>query len=206
VIQKIISHIPENFRMEFNCLFLKLFYQLSLDIYGISTVKAFIYHTKNEEILNHIGIITYNNFLEIAKNKYGNYLIQCMLEHWGNSKPGIKLKKMCIAYFGELMENHYSKYICDLFIDRANIEEKKIVLAILLKNKQNFNIFSANKDKNKDKDKGNMQIKNNNNKNEINNINTHINNNINTNNNIYSPLSNNAKPFYPKNKKQNNAK
>jgi hypothetical protein len=206
VIQKIISHIPENFRMEFNCLFLKLFYQLSLDIYGISTVKAFIYHTKNEEILNHIGIITYNNFLEIAKNKYGNYLIQCMLEHWGNSKPGIKLKKMCIAYFGELMENHYSKYICDLFIDRANIEEKKIVLAILLKNKQNFNIFSANKDKNKNKDKGNMQIKNNNNKNEINNINTHINNNINTNNNIYSPLSNNAKPFYPKNKKQNNAK
>ena len=81
VIQKIISHIPENFRMEFNCLFLKLFYQLSLDIYGISTVKAFIYHTKNEEILNHIGIITYNNFLEIAKNKYGNYLIQCMLEY-----------------------------------------------------------------------------------------------------------------------------
>ena len=192
VVQKIINHIPENIRMEFNYLFLKLFYQLSLDIYGISTVKTFIFHTKNEDILNQIGIITYNHFLEIAKNKYGNYLIQCMLEHWGNSKPGIKLKKMCIAYFGELMENHYSKYICDLFIDRANIEEKKIVLAILLKNKHNFNIFNTNKDK------GNIPANNNTNTN-TNNINTN-------NNNFYIPLSNNAKPFYPKNKKQSNAK
>ena len=195
VIQKIINHIPENLRMEFNYLFLKLFYQLSLDIYGISTVKAFIFHTKNEDILNQIGIITYNNFLDIAKNKYGNYLIQSMLEHWGNSKPGIKLKKMCIAYFAELMDNHYSKHICDLFIDRANIEEKKIVLAILLKNKQNFNIFSANKDKE------NSPVKNN-----INNI-SDVNNSINANdNNIHSPLSNDAKPFYPKNKRQSHTK
>ena len=45
----------------------------------------------------------------------------------------------------------------------------------------------------------------NNNINEINNSINNINTNNNT-NNIYSPLSNNAKPFYPKNKKQNNAK
>ena len=159
-------------------------YELSLDIYGISTVKAFIFYTKNEEIMNQIWIITYNNFLAIAKNQYGNYLIQCMLEHWGNSKPGIKLKKMIITYFNELMNNHFSKYICDLFINRANIEEKKIVLAILLKNKQNLNLFNKKKDK-KNEDKTNK---------------------IEINNKSFSPLSNDAKPFYPKNKKQNQEK
>ena len=204
VIQKIINHIPEIYRMEFNYLFLKLFHDLSLDIYGISTVKAFIFYTKDEEILNQIGIITYNNFLEIAKNKYGNYLIQCMLEHWGNSKPGIKLKKMCIAYFSELMENHYSKYICDLFIDRANIEEKKIVLAILLKNKHNFNIFNTNKEKDKDKEKERGdKSKNINLKNEINNRGINHNNIYHNNINIHIPLSNKAKPFYPKKKTLN---
>ena len=184
VIQKIINHIPEIYRMDFNYLFLKIFYELSLDIYGISTVKAFIFYTKNEEIMNQIWIITYNNFLAIAKNQYGNYLIQCMLEHWGNSKPGIKLKKMIITYFNELMNNHFSKYICDLFINRANIEEKKIVLAILLKNKQNLNLFNKIKDK-KNEDKTNK---------------------IEINNKSFSPLSNDAKPFYPKNKKQNQEK
>ena len=185
VIQKIINHIPEIYRMEFNYLFLKLFFDLSLDIYGISTVKAFIFHTKNEEIMDQIWTITYNNFLVIAKNQYGNYLIQSMLEHWGNSNPGTKLKQMCITHFSELMENHYSKYICDLFINRANIEEKKIVLAILLKNKTNFNVIN-NKKNNAKEDKSN--IKENSNK-EFHN------------NNFYSPLSNNAKPFYPKKKK-----
>jgi len=204
VIQKIMNHIPETFRMQFNYLFLKLFHDLSLDIYGISTVKAFIFHTKNEEIMNQIWIITYNNFLEIAKDKYGNYLIQCMLEHWSNSKLGTKLKKMIITYFDELMENHYSKYICDLFINRSNIEEKKVVLAILLKNKHNLNLFKINKDKDKKVKSENDKIKNVINNNSIN-MNYDINNNINTNLNninIHIPLSNDAKPFYPKKKLQ----
>ena len=211
VIQKILNHIPEMYRMEFNYLFLKLFHDLSLDIYGVSTVKAFIFHTKDEEILNQIGIITFNNFFEIAKNKYGNYLIQCMLEYWGNTKQGIKLKKMVIAYFGDLMENHYSKYICDLFIDRASIEEKKIVLAILLKNKHNCNIFNTNKDK--EKERGDKAKINNNLTKEEKNINfnkfnkfngiNNINNINNGYNNMHIPLSNNAKPFYPKKKPQN---
>ena len=204
VIQKIMNHIPETFRMQFNYLFLKLFHDLSLDIYGISTVKAFIFHTKNEEIMNQIWIITYNNFLEIAKDKYGNYLIQCMLEHWSNSKLGTKLKKMIITYFDELQENHYSKYICDLFINRSNIEEKKVVLAILLKNKHNLNLFKINKDKDKKVKSENDKIKNVINNNSIN-MNYDINNNINTNLNninIHIPLSNDAKPFYPKKKLQ----
>ena len=192
VIQKILNHIPEIYRMEFNYLFLKLFYELSLDVYGISTVKAFTLYTKNKEIMNEIWNLTYTNFLSIAKNQYGNYLIQSMLEHWGNSNPGIKLKKMCITHFSSLMENHYSKFICDLFINRSNIEEKKIVLAILLKNKQNINIFNTNKKSHDFANKFDIDNKNDKNTNFQKGENNQINNNINI------PLSNDAKPFYPK--------
>ena len=204
VIQKIINYIPENMRMEFNYLFLKLFYELSIDIYGISTVKAFILYTKNEEILKQIEVITYNNFLNIAKNQYGNYLIQSMQEHWGNSKSGIKLKKMIIANFNILMENHYSKFICNLFINRADIEEKKTVLAILLKNKQNVNILNKNKKTKDNKKNPNLKEKSGTNEktNELDDK-LGVNSKQNINKNIYSPLSNDAKPFYPKSKKEN---
>ena len=204
VIQKIINYIPENMRMEFNYLFLKLFYELSIDIYGISTVKAFILYTKNEEILKQIEVITYNNFLNIAKNQYGNYLIQSMQEHWGNSKSGIKLKKMIIANFNILMENHYSKFICNLFINRADIEEKKMVLSILLKNKQNVNILNKNKKTKDNKKNPNLKEKSGTNEktNELDDK-LGVNSKQNINKNIYSPLSNDAKPFYPKSKKEN---
>ena len=196
VIQKILNHIPEKDRMEFNYLFLKLFYELSLDVYGISTVKAFTLYTKSEEIMNEIWKITYSNFLTIAQNQYGNYLIQSMLEHWGNSNAGIKLKKMCITYFSTLMENHSSKFICDLFINRSNIEEKKIVLAILLKNKQNINIFNNNIKSHDFSNKFDFNNKNNKNTNSLKQENNQINNINNYNNNI--PLNNDAKPFFPK--------
>ena len=196
VIQKILNHIPEKDRMEFNYLFLKLFYELSLDVYGISTVKAFTLYTKSEEIMNEIWKITYSNFLTIAQNQYGNYLIQSMLEHWGNSNAGIKLKKMCITHFCTLMENHYSKFICDLFINRSNIEEKKIVLAILLKNKQNINIFNNNIKSHDFSNKFDFNNKNKKNTYSLKQENNQINNINNYNNNI--PLNNDAKPFFPK--------
>ena len=197
VIQKILNRIPEKDRMEFNYLFLKLFYELSLDVYGISTVKAFTLYTKSEEIMNEIWKITYSNFLTIAQNQYGNYLIQSMLEHWGNSNAGIKLKKMCITHFSTLMENHYSKFICDLFINRSNIEEKKIVLAILLKNKQNINIFNNNIKSHDFSNKYDFNNKNNKNTNSLKQENNQI-NNINNYNNNNIPLNNDAKPFFPK--------
>ena len=108
------------------------------------------------------------------------------------------------AESAEAVENHYSKYICDLFINRSNIEEKKVVLAILLKNKHNLNLFKINKDKDKKVKSENDKIKNVINNNSIN-MNYDINNNINTNLNninIHIPLSNDAKPFYPKKKLQ----
>ena len=50
VIQKIIVHIPERYRMEFNLNFIKYLSILSMDMYGVCTVKKFIGYTKNGKL------------------------------------------------------------------------------------------------------------------------------------------------------------
>ena len=135
VIQKIIVNIPEIYRMEFNLMFIQFLCILSMDMYGVCTVKKFIGYTKNELFLKQIVNIILTNFVNISENQYGNYLIQYVLEFWWNSKEGVLLKKLCIVKFHILASNHYSFYICDLFIKLSNNDEKKILLDSLIKNK-----------------------------------------------------------------------
>ena len=97
VIQKIIVHIPERYRMEFNLNFIKYLSILSMDMYGVCTVKKFIGYTKNELLLKQILNIILINFLNISQNQYGNYLIQYLLEYWWKTNEGVYLKK--ISYF-----------------------------------------------------------------------------------------------------------
>jgi hypothetical protein len=133
VIQKLIVHIPERYRMEFNLIFIKFMCILSMDMYGVCTVKKFIEYTKNELLIKQILNIILNNFVNISENQYGNYLIQYLLEYWWNSNEGKHLKKLCTSKFHALAKNHFSFYICDLFIKLANIEEKKALLNSLIK-------------------------------------------------------------------------
>ena len=135
VIQKIIVHIPERYRMEFNIMFIKFLSILSMDMYGVCTVKKFIGYTKNELLVKQILNIILTNFINISENQYGNYLIQYLLEYWWNRNEGIFLKKLCISKFHILAANHYSSYICDLFIKLASFEEKKILLASIIRDK-----------------------------------------------------------------------
>jgi phosphoribosylformylglycinamidine (FGAM) synthase-like amidotransferase family enzyme len=135
VIQKIIVHIPERYRMEFNLKFIKYLCILSMDMYGVCTVKKFIGYTKNELLIKQILNIILNNFVNISENQYGNYLIQFILEDWWNKNEGIFLKKLCISKFHILASNHFSSYICDLFIKLSNYEEKKILMSSLIKDK-----------------------------------------------------------------------
>ena len=107
VIQKIIVHIPERYRMEFNLKFIKYLCILSMDMYGVCTVKKFIGYTKNELLIKQILNIILNNFVNISENQYGNYLIQFILEDWWNKNEGIFLKKLCISKFHILASNHF---------------------------------------------------------------------------------------------------
>ena len=69
VIQKIIVHIPERYRMEFNLKFIKYLCILSMDMYGVCTVKKFIGYTKNELLIKQILNIILSNFVNISENK-----------------------------------------------------------------------------------------------------------------------------------------
>ena len=149
VIQKIMVHIPERYRMEFNMKFIKYLSVLSMDMYGVCTVKKFISYTKNELLVKQILNIILTNFVNISQNQYGNYLIQFILEDWWNTNEGIFLKKLCISKFHILASNHFSLYICDLFIKLSNNEEKQQLISSLnkdneiihLKNNKNGNII-----------------------------------------------------------------
>ena len=131
VIQKLIVHIPERFRMDFNLMLVKFICTLSIDIYGVCTVKKFIGYTKNELIVKQILNSILTNFVNISGNKYGNYLIQYLLEKWWKTEEGVYLKKIITSKFQVLASNHYSSYICDLFLKLCNTEEKRNLVASL---------------------------------------------------------------------------
>ena len=191
VIQKIIVNIPEKYRMEFNLMFLKFLSVLSMDMYGVCTVKKFIGYTKNELLLKQILNIILTNFVNISGNQYGNYLIQYLLEYWWNKNEGVFLKKLCISKFHILATNHFSSYICDLFIKLASYDEKKTLMSTLIKDKT-LVYLNTNDSGNIILNKLMSALKN---PKEGNEKKKHI------------PLSlNNANPFYLKNKKEKKEK
>ena len=129
VIQKLIVHIPEQLRADFNSIFVKLICILSRDMYGVCTVKKFIGYTKNELIVKQILNTILTNFVNIASNQYGNYLMQYILEKWWKTQEGLFLKKLIISKFQILCSNHFSCYLCDLFLKLCTNEEKMVLLS-----------------------------------------------------------------------------
>lgn len=126
VIQKLIKHIPEKLRMDFNLILVKLVCILSRNIYGVRAIKEFIKYSKNYLIIKQILNLISNNFVNISMNKYGNYLIQFLLEKWWDKEEGIILKNIIISKFHILSKNAFSSHICDLFIKLNNNEKKEI--------------------------------------------------------------------------------
>ena len=131
VIQKLIVHIPEKVRIEFNNIFVKFLSILARDMYGLCAIKKFIGYTKNELIVQQIFTSIVNNFVSISSNQYGNYLIQYLLEKWWKTPEGVYLKKLIASKFQILWCNHYSSYICRLFFKLCSNEEKKVFLSNL---------------------------------------------------------------------------
>ena len=135
VIQKLIVHIPEKNRMGFNLIFVKFICILAMDMYGVCTAIKFINYTKNEIIEKQLLNLILSNFLSIAENQYGNYLIQNVMRLWWNTKKGLFLKKICMEKFHKLAKNHYSSYVCDIFLKLSNLQEKQILMSMLINNK-----------------------------------------------------------------------
>ena len=123
VIQKIFKHIPEELRINFNYIFVNFISILSRDAYGILAVKAFIGYTKDKIIVRRFCNIISSNFNNICENKYGNYLIQYLLEIWWNKEEGKFLKNKIISKFSILSQNEYSSHVCAFFIKLTDINQ-----------------------------------------------------------------------------------
>ena len=53
------------------------------------------------------------------------------------------MKKICIDKFHILAANHYSSYVCDMFLKLSDIEDKKVLMSTLI-NFKNVNLFNCN--------------------------------------------------------------
>ena len=140
VIQKIILRIPERFRADFNLIFVSFISFVSTQKFGIVAVKKFISSTKNEQITAQILNIIRTNFMNLARDKYGNYLIQYLLEKWGKYPEGNEIKDLIIKNFKILSQIKYSSFICESFIKNMTNEEKiKLIQSLDLNELKNQN-------------------------------------------------------------------
>lgn len=145
VIQKIIEHIPEKYRKQFNLLFITFIPILSMKQFGVCSIKKFISYSKNEELNEKIINLMRKNFVQIATNNYGNFLIQFMLKQWINESYGKKLKQEIRDNFLILSQNKYSSYICDLYLLFASNEEKAYISNIMKLNSLQLNNSNFNR-------------------------------------------------------------
>lgn len=144
VIQKLICHIPEEYRINFNIYMSELVYILSLDMYGVCTVKKFLTYTKNEFVIDEIFKNINLNLGSISQNQYGNYLIQFVLKNWWLSPRCFYIKNKIMSNFLVLACNRFASHICELYIKLCNPEEKKYLLFNIQKN-ENLLLLSKNK-------------------------------------------------------------
>ena len=128
VIQKIIEHIPEKFRTNFNLLFISSIPLISMKKYGVCNAKRFISCLKTDQLIEKTADIISQNFIQIATNNFGNFLIQFIFKKWNNTAQGMKIKQEVLRNFKILLENKYSFYICDLFLKNASNDEKIKIL------------------------------------------------------------------------------
>ena len=148
VIQKIINFIPEERRKYFNELVLQNIKELSLDMYGICVVKQFMLFTKDSAIIDEIFNNIINNFINVSQNQYGNYLIQFLLQKWWHEYQCAFIKKLIYDNFIILSCNQFSWYICDLYINLSNNDEKKFLMASFLSNYSKIKPNNNNDNKN----------------------------------------------------------
>ena len=123
-IQKIIKRIPERFRAEFNLIFISFISFISKQKFGIISVKCFITFTKNEDIITQVLNYIKDNFMELAIDRYGNYLIQFLLEKWKDFPEGNKIKGLVVQNFKTMIQYQYSSFVCESFVKMISKNEK----------------------------------------------------------------------------------
>ena len=145
VIQKIIEHIPEKYRNLFNLIYIKHLCLISKQKFGVVGAKLFLSNTKNEKNINQIINVIRNDFLNLAKNEYGIYLLNHIIEKMHNTNLASEIKKEIMDNFADLFYNkNCFNQICYPFLNKATLEEKFKLMNILNLKSNNNNIQEIN--------------------------------------------------------------
>ena len=131
VIQKIIDRIPERFRADFNYIFSSFVGFVCKKKYGIVALKKFIECTRSEHVIQELIKLVRSNFMNFAVDKYGNYLIQYLLEKWNNFPEGKEIKQLIFNNFNVMCKSKYSSFICDNYVKMLNNDEKMRLIKTL---------------------------------------------------------------------------
>ena len=145
VIQKLIMKVPELRRVNFNFFIIKLLPVLAKDMYGVCTLKKFVFVAENLFYICSIVQQTLNHFEDIATNQYGNYLIQYIMKVWWKQKEIYLMKIYVEKYFMFLITNRYSSHIVDSYIKMISMEKKKKLFNSILLNNEMYNSLTQSK-------------------------------------------------------------
>ncbi len=124
VIQKIISHIPDKYKKNFNLMFVSFICFIVTKKYGVINGKFFVKYLKDEKIIDKLIETILINFIKIAIDEFGKYFIQYILEIWNNQKHGEKIKNYVKENFKDLYYNKKTVYICRKFLKLQDKNEK----------------------------------------------------------------------------------
>lgn len=136
VIQKMLKLFPEEVRCNFNYFLMKIIHLLSIDIYGVCTVKQFALNIKNEKTIFQFLQIIYKHFFTISKNKYGNYLIQFILQLWWSRNEMFAFRILIEKSFLELSVDEYASHIAEIYVKMVNVEDKERIYKEIVRNGQ----------------------------------------------------------------------
>ncbi len=118
VLQKIIKKVIETKRDNINEIFLKNFYDLATNAIGVCCLKVFIFYNITPFIQEKILNLISNNLLKIANDRFGNYIIQTVLEKWGLI--------VCNTIVNKLIKN-----ICALSVKKISANVSKRLIEII---------------------------------------------------------------------------
>ena len=124
VIKKIITHIPEKFRMKFNSLYVEIICLISTTKNGGINAKHFILCIQNDLIIRKLMDSIKTNFVKLVLNYYGKYLIINIIDKWWKENEGEEIKELIRENIGELSSNSNGSYIIGLYFKLVNKEEK----------------------------------------------------------------------------------
>ena len=146
VIQKILTYFNENYRYKINEIILNNLYELCIDMYGVCVVKKFINNTNNQIYSNILIKNIFINFYKIAKNNYGNYAIQNLIDKFYKNENFMNYLLNLIFYnninnFLDISINRFGSHIVEYIISKLGKSKKKKIFLDIYNNISNGNLI-----------------------------------------------------------------